>query len=120
MTNLTLPHDHDGSPQAPDVVVLASSVEDVSAVLSYCNRHTIPVVPFGTGTGLEGGTNAVVGGVCLNVARNMASVLSVNEADFDCRVQSGVTWRDLNSHLRDTGLWFPVGSSCSPLEDSRD
>jgi D-lactate dehydrogenase (cytochrome) len=47
-------------------VIWPTSVEEVSRVVRYCNQHTIPVLPFGTGTGLEGGVTAVQGGkVCL-------------------------------------------------------
>ena len=48
------------------------------------------------------------GGLCLDLSR-MNRVIQVNDSDFDVIVDPGVTWRDLNSYLRDTGLWFPVG-----------
>jgi D-lactate dehydrogenase (cytochrome) len=65
------------------------------------------VVPFGTGTSLEGHVTPVHGGISLDLGR-MTAVLEVNQADMDCRVQAGLTHRSLNTELRSTGLFFPV------------
>uniref|UniRef100_A0A8B9BCE2 D-lactate dehydrogenase (cytochrome) n=2 Tax=Anser TaxID=8842 RepID=A0A8B9BCE2_9AVES len=65
------------------------------------------MVPFGTGTGLEGGVNAVQGGVCFDLSR-MAAISELSLEDFSVAVEPGVTRKALNSHLRGTGLWFPV------------
>ncbi|XP_018594959.2 putative D-lactate dehydrogenase, mitochondrial [Scleropages formosus] len=91
----------------PDVVVWPRSVEEVSALAKICHRHRLPIVPFGTGTGLEGGVGAVKGGVCFSL-RKMDRVLDLHQEDFDVTVEPGVTRKALNSYLRDTGLWFPV------------
>lgn len=71
------------------------------------HRKKLPVIPFGTGTGLEGGVTAPQGGVCLNLSR-MDKVIEVNAEDFDCTVQAGVTRNGLNAYIRDTGLQFPI------------
>ena len=92
---------------APDAVAFVESTEEVSAVLGACSRHGVAVVPFGTGTSLEGHIAALAGGVCIDVSA-MTAVLEVNDADLDCRVQAGVTRKALNTHLRDTGLFFPI------------
>lgn len=86
--------------------------EQVSQIVKICYQNNVPIIPFGTGTGIEGGTNAIRGGVCIDVGK-MNQVLEVNEADFDCTVQAGVTWRDLNQHLHGTGLYFPVDPGAS-------
>ncbi|XP_056137171.1 probable D-lactate dehydrogenase, mitochondrial [Lampris incognitus] len=91
----------------PDVVVFPRSVEQVSALAKICQQHHLPVIPFGTGTGLEGGVGALKGGVCFSL-RNMDQVLDLHQEDFDVTVEPGVTRKALNSYLRDTGLWFPV------------
>jgi len=103
-------HAHDIAyhpPMAPDAVAFPQSTEEVAEILKICSAHATPVVPFGTGTGVEGGINAVQGGVCVDLGR-MDAILSVNPADMDATVQAGVTRNALNRHLRDTGLFFPV------------
>lgn len=67
---------------------------------------------FGTGTGLEGGVNALKGGVCL-ATNKMNQIIEVNVEDFDCTVEAGVTWRELNQYLSDTGLFFPIDPGAS-------
>ncbi|XP_035980755.1 probable D-lactate dehydrogenase, mitochondrial isoform X2 [Fundulus heteroclitus] len=91
----------------PDVVVFPHCVEEVSALAKVCHDNNLPIIPFGTGTGLEGGVGAVKGGVCFSL-RNMEQILDLHPEDFDVTVEPGVTRKALNSHLRDTGLWFPV------------
>lgn len=93
--------------QLPDGVVFAESAEDVRTVVGICAEHRVPVIPFGTGTSLEGGVNAPGGGISLDLSR-MNRILAVNAEDLDCVVEPGVTRKQLNSHLRDTGLFFPI------------
>ncbi len=93
--------------QPPDGVVFAQSTEDVQEVVRACAEHRVPVIPFGTGTSLEGHTNAPGGGISIDLMQ-MNRVLAVNPEDLDCTVEPGVTREALNTHLRDTGLFFPI------------
>ena len=91
----------------PDAVVFAGSREDVVALVNLCREANVPVVPFGAGTSIEGNAAAVRGGVSLDLTR-MDRILAVNAEDFDCVVQPGVRREELNLHLRDQGLFFPI------------
>jgi D-lactate dehydrogenase (cytochrome) len=93
--------------QPPDAVVFARSTQEVSTIVSVCAEHGVPVIPYGTGTSLEGHVNAPAGGISIDLMQ-MDRVLEVNTGDLDCRVQPGVTREALNTHLRDQGLFFPI------------
>jgi D-lactate dehydrogenase (cytochrome) len=93
--------------EAPDAVLFAETEAEVCEVVRLCAGARVPVIPFGTGTSLEGHLNAPYGGVSLDLSR-MNRILAVHEADLDCVVEPGVTRKALNDHLRDLGLFFPV------------
>ena len=91
----------------PDAVVFPESTEEVRDIVDLCRRHKTPMIPFGVGTSLEGHVLAIHGGVCIDLSR-MNKMLAVHEADLDAVVQAGVTRKQLNEHIRHTGLFFPV------------
>ena len=91
----------------PEAVAFAESNEEVAEIVRICVKHKKPIIPFGTGTSLEGHVAALHGGICLEVS-GMNQVLEVNDNDLDCRVQAGVTRKQLNQHLRNSGLFFPI------------
>jgi D-lactate dehydrogenase (cytochrome) len=93
--------------QPPDAVVFPQSAEEVQEIVQLCAAHRLPVIGFGQGTSLEGQVNAPRGGICLDF-RDMNRVLAVHAEDLDCVIEPGITRKQLNENLRDTGLFFPI------------
>jgi D-lactate dehydrogenase (cytochrome) len=103
-------HGRDESPfpvTPPEVVVFCESIEDVSAVLRLADAHAVPVIPYGTGSSLEGHLLAVQGGVSVDVSR-MTKIVQLHPEDLTVTVQAGVTREQLNREIRDSGLFFPI------------
>ena len=95
------------APAPPDIVVFPESSEEVAGIVRLCAAVRTPVIPFGAGTSLEGGICAVHGGVCIDMT-GMNRVIQINADDLDVTVEAGVTRKQLNDDLRDTGLFFPI------------
>jgi len=95
------------APQPPDGVVFAHSTEEVADAVRLCHEHKIPVIAWGTGTSLEGHLLAVRGGVTIDLS-GMNRVVAVRADDLDATIEAGVTRKQLNAALRDTGLFFPI------------
>src|SRR5271169_3668478 len=93
--------------QPPDAVVFPQTTEEVQQIVRLCAAERVPVIAFGTGTSLEGQVNAPYGGICLDF-RDMNRVLAVHAEDLDCVIQPGITRKQLNEHLRDQGVFFPI------------
>ncbi|MFL9826751.1 FAD-linked oxidase C-terminal domain-containing protein [Rhodoplanes sp. SY1] len=93
--------------EAPDAVVFPQCTADVQKIVRICAAAGVPIVPFGTGTSLEGQVNAPFGGICVDT-RDMNKVLAVHAEDLDVVVEPGVTRKQLNEYLRDQGLFFPL------------
>jgi len=103
-------HGHDESyhaTAAPDAVAFAHSTEEVSAIVRIAAKYGAPIIPFGTGTSLEGHVAALHGGITIDLTQ-MNNILEVNDGDLDVKVQAGVTRKQLNEHIRDRGLFFPI------------
>jgi D-lactate dehydrogenase (cytochrome) len=94
-------------PVLSQAVIFPENNEEVSEALKLCNEHKIPVVPFGTGTSLEGNVLGNENGITISLEK-MNKILSVNASDFDCRVQANVTRKQLNEYLREDGVFFPI------------
>src|SRR5580765_5296586 len=94
-----------GSP--PDAVAFVRTTAEVQKIVTICARYGTPVIPYGAGTSLEGHIAALFGGISIDFAQ-MNRVLEVNAEDLDARVEAGVTRKQLNMHLRDQGLFFPI------------
>ena len=93
--------------QPPDAVFCPRDTAEVQKVVGICAQYRVPVIPFGTGSSLEGHVNAPHGGISIDF-KDMNAILAVNPDDMDATVQPGVTRKALNTHLRDTGLFFSV------------
>lgn len=116
-TNATLREHHSHGqdtqpPVLPDAVAFVETTEEVSRVLTLCHEHHVPVVAWGAGTSLEGHVTPVRGGITLDLSR-MTRIIDVSPPDMDCRIEAGVTREQLNTHLRDVGLFFPVDPGTS-------
>ena len=94
-------------PVPSQAVVFPENNEEISHILKLCNKYKTPIIPFGTGTSLEGNALGNEDGITLSLEK-MNKVLSVNENDFDCRVQAYVTRRQLNEELKSKGVFFPI------------
>ena len=103
-------HGRDESPidaPPPDVVIFCESTEDVAEAVRLADRFSVPVIPFGVGSSLEGHLLAVQGGISLDLGR-MNRVLAIQSEDLTVTVQAGVTRKQLNDEIRHTGLFFPI------------
>ena len=94
-------------PVLSQAVVFPETNKEVSQILKICNKNKIPVVPFGTGTSLEGNVVGNDKGITISLEK-MNKILSINIEDFDCRVQACVTREQLNDYLREDGVFFPI------------
>nr|WP_314469967.1 FAD-linked oxidase C-terminal domain-containing protein [uncultured Sphingomonas sp.] len=94
-------------PAPPDAVLFARSTQDVVDLVQLCTANDVPIVPFGAGTSIEGNALPIHSGVSVNMSE-MNAILAVHADDFDCTVQAGCRREELNLHLRDMGLFFPI------------
>ncbi|MCZ0737838.1 FAD-binding oxidoreductase [Phreatobacter sp. AB_2022a] len=94
-------------PRLPDAVCRPESTEEVAGIVKLCAAHRTPVVAYGAGSSLEGALIPLQGGVSIDLT-GMNQILAVRPEDLDATVQAGVTRKQLNAHLRDTGLFFPI------------
>jgi len=94
-------------PQAPDAVCFAASSEEVVEIVRICAQKRVPLIPFGAGTSIEGQLIADSGGISVDLS-GMNRILRVNAEDLDATVEAGVTRKQLNEHLRSSGVFFPI------------
>ena len=107
-TRLNYSHGEDVyDPVLSQAVVFPNTNEEVSKIVKLCNQYKVPIVPFGTGTSLEGHVLGNKNGITVSL-ENMNKVLNINAEDFDCRVEACVTRKQLNEYLKEKGLFFPI------------
>ncbi|HXM07134.1 MAG TPA: FAD-binding protein, partial [Candidatus Acidoferrum sp.] len=93
--------------EPPDAVLFPETTAEVADAVRTCAAHRIPIIPFGAGSSFEGHVNAPLGGLSIDTSR-MKRIIAVHADDLDCVVEAGVTRSELNRHLRDSGLFFPI------------
>jgi FAD/FMN-containing dehydrogenases len=115
-------HGHDASYHRcvqPDAVAFAESTEEVSEIVKLCARYKVPIIPFGSGTGLEGHVVALRGGVTIDLSR-MNQILRISPGDLDATVQAGVTHKQLKSISAKRASFFPsIRARMLPLAEWR-
>lgn len=112
LTSSSVREQHAGSEghhhnESPDGVIMASTLNDVVDVVQLCRDHSVPIIPYGAGTSLEGHLSAVHGGISLDLS-NLNQIIEIDPENLRCRVGAGVTREQLNHELRDCGLFFPI------------
>ncbi|XP_062002913.1 D-lactate dehydrogenase [cytochrome], mitochondrial isoform X2 [Rosa rugosa] len=91
----------------PDLVVFAQSEEEVCKIVKLCDKHKVPIVPYGGATSIEGHTLSPHGGVCIDMS-SMKNVKALHVEDMDVIVEPGIGWMELNEYLEPYGLFFPL------------
>jgi len=94
-------------PILPLGVAFPETNEEVSQIVKICNNHSVPLIPFGTGTSLEGHVLGNEKGITVSLEK-LNKIIEVNYEDFDCRVEAYVTRKILNEYLKEKGLFFPI------------
>jgi glycolate oxidase len=103
------PYSHDetvGLRADPEVVVKATSAEQVSEILKLAQRERIPVTPRGAGYGLSGGAVAVRGGIVLSTEK-MNRILEIDRDNLMVTVEPGVITGDIHRAVEAEGLFYP-------------
>jgi D-lactate dehydrogenase (cytochrome) len=93
--------------EPPDAVLFPETTAEVADAVRICATSRLPIIPFGAGSSFEGHVNAPFGGLSIDTSR-MKAIVAVRADDLDCTVEAGVTRSELNRHLRDSGLFFPI------------
>lgn len=91
--------------QVPLAVVLPASTEEVAAVLSYCNREGIKVIPRGAGTSLAGGAIPQPDAIVIGISR-MRRVLNIDYANRTTRVEAGITNLAISDAVAAEGFFY--------------
>src|SRR5882724_7605689 len=94
----------------PDVVLRPRTAEEISAIMTICHQHRIPVTPRGAGTGLSGGALPHLGGVLLSTDR-MNTILHIDERNLQVTTEPGVITEILMNAVKEKGLFYPPDPS---------
>jgi alkyldihydroxyacetonephosphate synthase len=109
--------DRGGRPQPPLAIVHPGSVDEVSKILAIADDARVPVVPWGGGSGTQGGALPIHGGIIVDVKR-LDRILEINERSLYVRAQAGINGGQLEWALNDRGLTlphYPASANCATL-----
>lgn len=102
------------TPVRPVAIVRPRSTEEVSAIARICTKFRVPMVPYGAGSSVEGNFSSPFSGVCIDLSA-MDKVVAFHPEDMDVVVQAGVNWTNLNTEIKDSGLFLPLDPSPTAL-----
>ena len=94
------------TPSYPDLVVRATSAEEISGVLKYANQEKIAVTPRGAGTGLVGASVAVEHGIMIDTTL-MNHFLELDEENLTLTLEPGVLLMEIYQYVEPKGLFYP-------------
>lgn len=101
----------------PDYIVHPGSAEEISEIMDVANKYRIPVVPWGGGSGSQGGALPIFGGILLDTKR-MNRIIEINEKAMSVTAQAGINIAQLEWAVNEKGLMFPhyaASSNCATL-----
>ena len=89
-----------------DVVVHPRTKEEVRKIVDYCNKHIIPIYPYGGGSSVNFGLYPEKGGINLVLSTHMNNIVSVNETNQTVTVQAGMMGPDFEAQLNNAPKHF--------------
>lgn len=101
----------------PDFIVHPGSAAEISAIMRIANAFKIPVIPFGGGSGTQGGTIPVYGGIIVDTKR-LDRIIDIDEKSLTITAQAGINGKQLEWALNDKGLMlghYPASANCATL-----
>ncbi len=90
----------------PEVVVRATTVQQISKIMKFANEKRIPVTPRGAGYGLSGGAVPVCGGIVLSLEK-MDRILEIDKKNLMITVEPGVITSKIHEAVEREGLFYP-------------
>jgi alkyldihydroxyacetonephosphate synthase len=109
--------DRGQAPVAPDVIIHPGSADEISRVLKVANAYRVPVVPWGGGSGSQGGALPIYGGIILDTKR-LDKIIEINEKSLTVTAQAGINGTQLELALNEHGLTlphYPASANCATL-----
>ncbi|NIM99690.1 MAG: FAD-binding protein [candidate division Zixibacteria bacterium] len=101
----------------PDYIVHPASAEEISKILKIANNYRIPVVPWGGGSGTQGGALPIYGGILLDTKR-LENIIEIDETSLRVTAQAGIIGTKLEWALNEKGLTlpnYPASANCATL-----